>query len=175
MKLTGVEVGQIAAILLLLFVSVELVRVGPLDSFYILHSINLVFHEAGHTIFGLFGTTIGFLGGMFGQLLVPLIVLVAFVRELNWFAVLVSLWWFGQNFVDLAPYIGDARSLQLPLIGGEHDFAYLLGEFNLLRYDEFFENIFMAIGFSIMFIALLLMSTLVYRTIKNRQSIIQSS
>ena len=57
----------------------------------------------------------------------------------------VALWWFGQNFLDIAPYINDARAGQLPLLGGNvghsspygfHDWEYLLTESGLLHPDH---------------------------------------
>jgi hypothetical protein len=141
---------------------------GALDSLYILHSVNLVFHEAGHTIFGLFGQFIGFLGGTLMQLLIPLLLILYFIRDGQWFASYVMLWWFGENFIDLAPYIGDARAQQIGLIGGEHDFAYLLGRMGWLELDEAFERLFLTLGFSIMIIAVLLMGRSVSRSFKSR-------
>lgn len=65
-------------------------------------------------------------------------------------AVLVGLivwtWQFargGQNLLDLAPYIADARALQLVLLGGKtgaevegHDWEYLLTGLGWLPYDR---------------------------------------
>ncbi len=45
-----------------------------------LHGVNLVFHEAGHLIFGFFGQFVGVLGGSLNQVLIPAICVVAFVR-----------------------------------------------------------------------------------------------
>ena len=52
-------------------------------------------------------------------------------------------WWAGQNLLDLAPYIADARALQLVLLGGRtgaevegHDWEYLLGQLGWLRFDR---------------------------------------
>src|SRR3989449_9967209 len=42
---------------------------GAIPNF--LHLIDLVFHEAGHVIFGFFGQFIGVLGGSLNQVLVP--------------------------------------------------------------------------------------------------------
>ncbi len=76
----------------------------------------------------------------------------------------VALWWFGQNFLDIAPYINDARSGTLPLLGGNygetspygfHDWEFILGELNLLKYDHSFANISVFLGKSIMIFALL--------------------
>ena len=81
----------------LLFLSQKLFTTGPLDSLFILHNVNLIFHEAGHIIFGIFGEFVGFLGGALGQLIVPLIFVVAFFMKRQLFSSLVMLWWFGEN------------------------------------------------------------------------------
>ena len=47
----------------------------------ILDSVNLVFHEAGHPIFGIFGDTLGLYGGTLGQLVFPVAVTVSFWRR----------------------------------------------------------------------------------------------
>jgi hypothetical protein len=110
-----------------------------------LHLINLPFHEAGHIIFRLFGEFMAALGGTLGQLIMPLICMFTFlIKTRDPFASSVALWWFGQNFIDIAPYINDARDLNLVLIGGRtgkdspgiHDWEYLLGRLNILSYDH---------------------------------------
>jgi hypothetical protein len=115
--------------------------VAAMDS--VLHLPNLVFHEAGHVIFGLFGRFIGVLGGSLLQLGVPIVLAVTFWRQANRFGAAVCAWWAGQNFVDLAPYIADARRLQLTLLGGRtgaevegHDWEYLLSEMGCLHLDQ---------------------------------------
>jgi hypothetical protein len=109
-----------------------------------LHLPDLVFHEAGHIVFMPFGRFMTVLGGSLFQILVPLICAGAFLwREDNQFAAAVCAWWAGQNFVDVAPYIADARRLQLPLLGGAtgaevegHDWEYLLTALGWLHLDE---------------------------------------
>jgi hypothetical protein len=108
-----------------------------------LHLPDLVFHEAGHVIFMPFGEFMTVLGGSLLQVLIPLICAGAFLwQEQNRFAAAVCLWWTGQNFVDLAPYISDARRLQLPLLGGltgaeveGHDWEYLLTALGWMHLD----------------------------------------
>ena len=111
------------------------------DSF--LHLVNLVFHEAGHVLFGLFPRFLVVLGGSATQVLVPIACLVAFWRRHDRFGAAVAAWWAGQNLVDLAPYINDARALQLVLIGGRtgaevegHDWEYLLQALGLMTWDH---------------------------------------
>ena len=74
-----------------------------------LHLPDLVFHEAGHIIFLPFGRFMTVLGGSLLQVLIPVIAVVAFVRQEEPFGAAICAWWAGQNLVDLAPYIADAR------------------------------------------------------------------
>ena len=80
-----------------------------MDSF--LHLPDLIFHEAGHVLFAPFGQFMTVLGGSLLQVLIPIIAGVAFFRQEQPFNVAIMAWWAGQNFVDLAPDIADARSL----------------------------------------------------------------
>ena len=47
--------------------------------------------------------------------------------------------WLGYSLANLATYVGDARALELPLVGftdqPEHDWHYLLDQLGWLRYD----------------------------------------
>jgi hypothetical protein len=84
-----------------------------------MHLVNLPFHEAGHIIFMPFGRFMMFLGGTLAQLLMPIICMSALLMtSRNTFGASASLWWLGQNFMDIAPYINDSRALKLILIGG---------------------------------------------------------
>lgn len=109
----------------------------------VLHLPNLVFHEAGHVLFSLFGRFATVLGGSLLQCLVPLVLAGAFLRQREPFGAVVCTWWAGQNLLDLAPYIADARSLQLVLLGGRtgaevegHDWEFLLTELGWLHLDR---------------------------------------
>lgn len=127
-----------------------------------LHLINLPFHEAGHLFFRPLGRFITSLGGTLGQLLVPLVCMAALIlKNRDFFGGAVCLWWFGENFLDIAPYINDARAGRLPLLGGNvghsspygfHDWEYLLTETGLLRYDHILAKI--AHGFGALLIVL---------------------
>lgn len=145
--------------LLLIFSSVDSNAVGA--SF--LHLINLPFHEAGHVFFRPFGQFITSLGGTLGQLLMPAICLgVLLVKTRDPFGASVCLWWFGENFLDIAPYIADARAGVLPLIGGNtgqsspygfHDWEYLLTETGLLHWDTTLASLSHLLGALIMILA----------------------
>ncbi len=133
---------------------------SPLEDNYagqsFMHLVNLPFHEAGHIFFRFLGSFMASLGGTIGQFLMPLICfMVLLIKTRDTFGASVASWWFGQNFFDIAPYINDARSLSLPLLGGNtghsspygfHDWEYLLTESGLLRYDHFIAKLCVFMG-----------------------------
>lgn len=134
------------------------------------HGIDLVFHEAGHVIFSLFGEFLMFLGGSLFQLLMPFMVVIAFLRQRNPFGASVGSWWVGQSLMDLAPYIGDARALDLMLLGGGtgkeiegHDWEYLLTKLGLLRYDQVLAHLAHYIGAAIILLSLAWGALLLYK------------
>jgi len=130
-----------------------------------LHLVNLPFHEAGHIIFRPFGAFITSLGGTLGQLIMPLICMgLLLVKTRDLFGASVALWWTGENFLDIAPYMNDARAGQLLLLGGNfghsapygfHDWQYLLTESGLLQYDHILAKAVFLIGSVIMLLSLL--------------------
>jgi len=105
----------------------------------ILHMVNLVFHEAGHVIFGFLGRTIHILGGTLGQLLIPLIVAIHFWLQRDPAGFAVGQFWLYENFIDVAAYMADARALKLQLLGGmgqeSHDWRNLFMQWGLLQKD----------------------------------------
>ena len=107
------------------------------DHYGFIDSVDLPIHEAGHPLFGIFGDFIGAAGGTLMQLLVPTVFLGYFWRRRDRHAATVMLWWIAQNLWNISHYIADAQAQELPLVGGgEHDWAYLLGELGLLRQDR---------------------------------------
>jgi len=127
------------------------------------HNVNLVFHEAGHVLFTPFGRYVSILGGSLFQILVPLLLMFAFlIKNKDGFAASICLWWVGQSMMDLAPYIGDARALRLPLLGGGtgadapgyHDWENLLRPLGLLQQDTRIADWFDLIGSGVILIAL---------------------
>jgi len=109
-----------------------------------LHLISIPFHEAGHIIFAPFGDLLTSFGGSLAQVLVPIICGIGFLTTSpNPFAAAVMCWWAGENLLDVALYIDDARSLQLVLIGGNtgaevegHDWEHILEVTGLLQRDH---------------------------------------
>jgi hypothetical protein len=103
--------------------------------------VNLVFHEGGHWIFGVFGNrTLAILGGSLNQVLIPFIVTMAFWvrRDASGFA--FGAVWMFVNFLGVAIYMADAREPFLPLIGNmdpyqSHDWRNLFNQWNLWSVD----------------------------------------
>lgn len=127
----------------LYFISLDLRGNEIGDSF--MHQVNLVFHEAGHVLFMPFGHFMMVLGGTLGQLLMPVIVGVVLVlKNRDPFGGSIALWWFAQSVMDTAPYINDARDLQLMLLGGGtgrdlpgvHDWENILLDLGLIEYER---------------------------------------
>jgi predicted RNA-binding Zn-ribbon protein involved in translation (DUF1610 family) len=114
-------------------------RSGEMDSSF-LHGPLLVFHEAGHVLFRLFGEWMMFLGGTLGQLLMPAVIVVAFLwKNRDPFGAAMGLWLLGVSLLDVAPYMHDALDPQLMLLSGRsgedggHDWIYLFESMGLLQ------------------------------------------
>ena len=133
------------------------------DSGWWLHSVNLVFHEAGHVLFMPFGRFLHVLGGSLGQLIVPATVIGAFLFGRDIFGAVVGVWWLGESFLDISPYINDARAGQLMLLGGVtgsevedyHDWEVLLTKLGMMQYDHALARLTFTIGTLLMLTAML--------------------
>ncbi|KAA0888266.1 zinc ribbon domain-containing protein [Oryzomonas rubra] len=136
-----------------------------------MHLINLPFHEAGHLFFSPFGRFLQVLGGTLGQWLIPLVVTIAFLVRADRFAASVGLWWLGQSFMDIAPYMDDARAGQLMLLGGVtgsevadyHDWEIILTRLGWMRYDHLIARLSFGCGVVLMLAALLWGGWVLYR------------
>ena len=109
-----------------------------------LHLVSLPFHEAGHILFSPFGALLTALGGSLLQILVPVACWIAFsTTSPDLWGRVVACWWTGQNLLDVALYVNDARALRLVLLGGRtgaevegHDWEFILGRLGLLTHDH---------------------------------------
>jgi len=143
----------------------------------LLHLVNLPFHEAGHIIFGIFGNRLlAALGGSLMQLLVPLICVIAFLLQTrDTFAAAVGVWWLGESFMDLAPYVNDARSLTMVLLGGVtgrevadyHDWEFILRHTGLLRFDHIIAYAAYGLGVALMALTFLWAGHLLLKQYRN--------
>jgi hypothetical protein len=107
------------------------------ETFTLLDNVNLPIHETGHLVFAPFSEQITALGGTLFQLMVPLAFAISFLVRRDQHAASVMLWWIGQNCLYIGTYMADAVVQELPLVGGgEHDWSFLFGEWNVLAYSE---------------------------------------
>jgi hypothetical protein len=102
----------------------------------VLDSFNLALHEAGHPLVGLFSERLMVYGGTLFQLAFPVAVAWHFHRRGHAVGVAVSCVWLGENLLNVARYMADARAQLLPLVGGgEHDWTEILSRWGLLASD----------------------------------------
>jgi hypothetical protein len=102
----------------------------------ILDHANLLFHEAGHPLVGLFSTRLEPYGGTLGQLAFPALLIGAFWRRRQPVELAVCALWFCENGLNIARYLADARRVELPLVGGgDHDWNTILFRWGLLQWD----------------------------------------
>lgn len=103
---------------------------------FILDHANLLFHEAGHPIVGLLSTRLEPYGGTIGQFAFPALLLVSFWRKGHAIGVAASGIWFSENGLNVARYLADARSMELPLVGGgDHDWHTILSRWGMLQHE----------------------------------------
>ena len=148
MEISGGKLGRLAVVMAVAIWTVSLVTApmnDVMDSF--LHMINLPFHEAGHILFSPFGRFTTILGGSLMQLLVPAVCAAAlYFQNGDAFGAALCAWWMGENLLDLAPYINDARTLSLMLLGGPanavegHDWEAILTSLGWLHLDHRLAN-----------------------------------
>lgn len=139
----------------------------PIMIFYVLNKgeftfidyFNLLVHEGGHGIFSFFGKFIHAAGGTLMQIILPIIFIYYFVSNKKRIGVQISTIWLGENLMNIGVYAADARSRQLPLLGGNkvyHDWTYLLSETGLLNSDKEIGLLFYFIGIIAFIVAFLM-------------------
>ena len=98
-------------------------------------------HEGGHLLFRFFGEFLSVAGGTLLQLGVPAALAFYFLLQRQAQGVAFCLFFFFEQFLPIATYMGDARAQDLPLLtigDGDyviHDWNYLFGKFGLLQHD----------------------------------------
>ncbi|PIU20071.1 MAG: hypothetical protein COT18_04155 [Elusimicrobia bacterium CG08_land_8_20_14_0_20_59_10] len=121
--------------------------------FSFLDHTNLVIHEAGHVVFGFFPRFLMVAGGSIFQLLVPAVCVAAGIRQgqnLSW---QLCLFWLGESLLNISVYAGDAARQALPLVGGGHDWAYLLTELGLIAHPRGVASVIFAAGSAVIFLS----------------------
>lgn len=124
------------------------------------HLIDLVFHEAGHVIFGLFGRFLGMLGGSLNQVLVPALCTGYFLWHARPAAAAVTLAWAGESLADVAIYVADGRDMALPLLaeGLTHDWNWILSELSLRNQAPMLGRVVLVLAILVMVAAVALLA-----------------
>jgi len=136
--------------------------------------LTLGIHELGHVVMGWGGQWIMAAGGTFWQLMVPLIAVVMFRRQRDWFGISVALCWLADSMWGMATYMADARALELPLVSlsdeAEHDWEYLFNSVGLLNQDTHIAVLVRIVTFFIWAGGIALGGWLLWRMIRHPES-----
>jgi len=109
-------------------------------STFLFGGVTFGIHELGHVALGWAGRFLAIAGGSLAQVAAPVASIFIFRRQRDYFGIAVAGAWLGFSLWNLATYIGDARNMDLSLLGlgsdPEHDWNRLLSMTGLLRFDH---------------------------------------
>ncbi len=110
-------------------------------------TIDLFIHEGGHFVFGFLGRMIYFMGGSLMQIILPGLSVWVFLKS-GFRTLIGTLYWLGQNLVNVSVYIGDAPYRRLPLISDSaiHDWNWILGHEGMLDSAATISNVVLVLG-----------------------------
>lgn len=96
---------------------------------FIVDTINLFIHEAGHFFLKPFGRWVYVFGGSFVQCALPLLLAIVVWKQ-NPANVVYPAFWFGENLINVSYYVRDApyKHLRLIAAGLIHDWNWLLSD-----------------------------------------------
>jgi hypothetical protein len=129
---------------------------------------DLGIHELGHLVTAFMPPLVMFLAGSIAQVAFPLAMALYFgLGRRDHAAAGFCAAWAGTSARDVSIYAGDAVSQSLPLIGGEHDWAYILGPrgFDALHRTEAVAAMIETAGAIMATVGILLAGRSVYRAI----------
>ena len=132
------------------------------EAFHVFRGITFGAHEFGHLFFALAGSEwLAVAGGSLMQMIVPLGAAAVMRHYRDWFGVAACGLWLASSFADLAPYIADARAMDLDLVsfsedGAGHDWNFLLGKAGLLFQDQAIARLDRFVGFIVLMAAVAL-------------------
>jgi hypothetical protein len=98
--------------------------------------INLAIHEFGHVATYAFPEVVTAMMGSITQVALPLAIAGYFLHRRELVSAMLCLAWAGTSAHEAGVYIGDAPYQRLELIGGYHDWAFVLGPENFDAMDR---------------------------------------
>ena len=121
--------------------------------------LSLGIHELGHIVFGFLPFFFVALAGSATEVVVPLLAMVMFYRQQEFFGLAVLGCWLSYNLLGIARYIADSRdqfNVYVTVGGGEgqHDWEYILSTLGLLNQDKAIGGLVRLLGAAVGFIAL---------------------
>lgn len=120
---------------------------------FVVHSVNLLPHEAGHFFFRFFGEWMMYAGGSLMQLIFPGFFIVYCLTNSLRVPLQMSLGWLGQSFIDISVYAADAQTRSIPLIGGigpeNHDWWNMLLMIGWLHHTPLVAGALVAAGIAV--------------------------
>ena len=125
------------------------IQLMQVKTWWFIQNVNLIFHEPGHIIFGIFGDFLGLIGGSLLEMLIPIIVTIHFFKQRYYFSTAFGCWWVSTALLSVSIYATDAQTRILPLITGDiesHDWYNILSQLGLLHYDYLFGSFFFAMS-----------------------------
>jgi hypothetical protein len=131
-----VSLASLAAVAAFAAVSLAFHAFGDQGWVPILDSANLALHEAGHPLTGILSNRLAVYGGTLFQLAFPVAVAVHFHRRGHAAGAAAGAVWLGENLLNVARYMADARVQLLPLVGGgDHDWTEIFSRWHMLHLD----------------------------------------
>lgn len=119
--------------------------------------VDLIFHEAGHAVFRIFGSELLMvMGGTIMQLLVPAVFTLYFFTRGQRFSSSITGIWLAQSLFNVTVYERDAWAMELPLLGGEdviHDWNYIVTELGLIGQIKTLGNIIYGTGMIVLILS----------------------
>ena len=152
------------------------VGVGHLrDPFYssLFGGITLGIHELGHLLLSWAGQFLSVAGGSLAQVAAPAAAAWLLYRQRDYFGVAVAGAWESFSLWNLATYVGDARAMELPLVGFVpdpiHDWNWLLSKMGILTWDRGLAALTRLVAFSLWAASLLLGAWLCWNMARTRK------
>lgn len=114
----------------------------------ILGHVDFGIHELGHLLTFALPDSAMLLAGSVFQVAVPAALSIYFWKwNRDRVGAAVTLAWAGSSLINVGVYVGDGQEQQLPIIGARHDWATLLGRWDLLDMAPNLGGLIGAIGF----------------------------
>jgi hypothetical protein len=131
-----VSLASLAAVAAFAAISLAFHAFGEQGWVPILDSANLALHEAGHPLTGILSSRLAVYGGTISPGGFPGAVAFLYHRRAPAAGAAAGAVWLGENLLNVARYMADARVQLLPLVGGgDHDWAEIFSRWRILHLD----------------------------------------